>query len=80
MADDLLRRKPPSCCDDPDIQTFGPNEVILTPTRVCMTCGCLVDNQPDYGVGDLPVTYHLARQIEDIFRRQKPIIRKGRYK
>jgi len=30
------------CCDSPDVQTFGPNPLITSPTDVCMTCGEII--------------------------------------
>ena len=32
-----------TCCQNPDVQTFGPNEVIKNPTNVCVNCGKLLD-------------------------------------
>jgi hypothetical protein len=33
------------CCQNPNIQTFGPNEYIKTPTKVCVNCGRLIRDQ-----------------------------------
>jgi hypothetical protein len=35
-----------TCCQNPDVQTFGPNEVIKNPTNVCVNCGKLLDIEP----------------------------------
>lgn len=29
------------CCDNPNIQTFGPNEALTEPVKVCVNCGRL---------------------------------------
>jgi hypothetical protein len=78
--EELRRNTPaPSCCNDQNIQTFGPSENIQTPTRVCMNCGCLVDHQPDYTMKDLPFTYHFQQQIAaELFNGQQPLVRRGR--
>lgn len=37
-----------TCCKKPDVQTFGPNEVVTEPTKVCMFCGTLEPKEKAY--------------------------------